>query len=224
MIAEQLADLQSVLKKVQKEFERRKLLWDEKRWNDKAQAITQRLVHAGRTRAERLRSKSLALENTLTDWLEQLRDRQKDVSIFLEKQDHYGKPLLVSRARKRPEQHFIERQNVIEREALEFIEKLNGSLDRCLQRIERAQDVLGHHGQPVHAELQHLQNELRPLQEKILSETQRFEGGRDQLEALRKEIDRMTCVEDLPAAKRGIFRGGFLKILRRMLPHRALPQ
>lgn len=178
------------------------------RWFERAQQAALPFNRRLGDFAERLENRRKSLEDSLKAWELRLEERSGALRAFEEKNSRRSAALLVSRARKRPEEIFVQQETMTAGQMETAFADLRGAASRALGRLYKAYAVLEKRSQesPALFEVRrrHLEQDfkatlalLSSLRERILNDALLLQSNRRTLEWIREHVNRMKCVEEV---------------------------
>jgi chromosome segregation ATPase len=182
-------------------------------WLQKARGYQDVFVQRLERRAEALDAAQQALHEKLVAWQPVLEEREAALTDLIAKGTQAGRPLYVSRARKRPEIEFVQEQEAVNGRLQQEMRGLRRSLNHSIDRVRKAFAALDQlvgpqilyevHRQEIVTALKGLERLLNQRREQILSDALIYESCRRTLRSVRETAHGLNCLEDIRAKPSG---------------------
>ncbi|MFA5974808.1 MAG: hypothetical protein WC859_01410 [Elusimicrobiota bacterium] len=160
----------------------------------------------------RLESRRNMLHDALKTWQERLGERTAALRAIEDKTAERAGALLMSRARKQPEELFVHQETLTEHQLESELQALRQAATHLVGRLYKATITLEKRSQEspvlfeifrrqIEQDLQKTYDFLFSLRQRILNDVLLFEGNRRNLRGMRECVDRIQCVEDVYPAE-----------------------
>lgn len=181
--------------------------WTVWQWFERAANIASRLGERWKRQAAKMEDQRLQKEAQLATWDSDISGGHERMDGFEARQQLKSLPLLVSRARKRPEEDRLNEQQRTEAQLTEDLKTLKLDIGRLANRISQSHATMQQHAakspgffealkQNTMIPVRDAQLQLHELREQLMGTALRFENGRKRIRQWSDRLDRMRCLEE----------------------------